>query len=463
MKFNSFRFILLSSLIVFLNSCLGTTADTTVISSDASFVSLTFAKNDSIPNIDKAVFTLSFDKNLNDSVIVNLDSLPYQTRIDSVYPTFTFKSTSAAILYFVNGDSALLDGTDTIKFNKVLKIRNIASDKSTSRTYKIKVNVHQVKPELYIWSKVSENLDSRNVISQKAIIINDTIRYYVSDGTSTYLYYSKDGYVWSSSITVSGLPNNVSFGDMTQFNGKLYLTQDGAKIYTSIDGINWTTKSIIDYNFKSLLFGLNAKIWAVTQSIADSKNYFASSTDGITWVVNTTVEFPVNFPVNDFASLSFASRTGKPKAIVVGGKSANGDVLKSNWSTENGTYWVDFSVESKSLDTLATGASIIAYDNKLLLFGIRNNAVKNHFKESNDEGLTWHMPDSIYNYLPADYQPRSYQSVVVFKPLVYDKSNPVLDPILKSNRIFIIGGKTSSTILSDVWTGKLNRKNFLRQ
>ena len=458
MKFNSFRFILLSSIVIFLSSCLGTTADTTVISSDASFVSLTFAKNDSIPNIQNAVFTLD----VNGKTIVNVDSLPYQTRIDSVFPAFKFTSTSAAYLHF-QGDSVLITGKDTVNFSQPKWIRNFATDKKTFKDYQIKVNVHQVKPELYIWSKVSDNLDSRNVISQKAIIINDTIRYYVSDGTSTYLYYSKDGYVWSSSITVSGLPNNVSFGDMTQFNGKLYLTQAGAKIYTSIDGINWTTKSIIDYNFKSLLFGLNGKIWAVTQSITDLKNYFASSTDGITWVVNTTVVFPVNFPVNDFAALSFASRTGKPKAIVVGGKSANGDVLKSNWSTENGTYWVDFSLESKSLDKLAAGASIIAYDNKLFLFGIRNDTVKNHFQESIDEGLTWHMPDSIYNYLPADYQPRSYQSVVVFKPLVYDKSNPILDPILKSNRIFIIGGKTSSTILSDVWTGKLNRKNFLRQ
>jgi len=35
--------------------------------------------------------------------------------------------------------------------------------------------------------------------------------------------------------------------------------------------------------------------------------------------------------------------------------------------------------------------------------------------------------------------------------------------ILQSNRIFIIGGKSGSTTFSDVWTGKLNRKNFLRQ
>jgi len=35
--------------------------------------------------------------------------------------------------------------------------------------------------------------------------------------------------------------------------------------------------------------------------------------------------------------------------------------------------------------------------------------------------------------------------------------------IEQSNRIFIIGGKNGVLNYSDVYTGKLNRKNFLRQ
>jgi len=48
MKFSPFKFILLASFIVFLTSCLGTTDTATTVSSDATFVSLTLAKNDSV-------------------------------------------------------------------------------------------------------------------------------------------------------------------------------------------------------------------------------------------------------------------------------------------------------------------------------------------------------------------------------------------------------------------------------
>ncbi|MHB9143129.1 MAG: hypothetical protein ACYC25_14760, partial [Paludibacter sp.] len=104
------------------------------------------------------------------------------------------------------------------------------------------------------------------------------------------------------------------------------------------------------------------------------------------------------------------------------------------------------------------------YDNKLLLFGMRNDLERSvaPLKESTDEGLSWQTPDSVYNYLPDTYNQRSYQSVIVYKPRIYSKSD-TKQQIEESNRIFIIGGKNGQNIFSDVWTGKLNRKNFLRQ
>ena len=168
MKFNSFRLLFLLSIIVLLSSCLGTT-DTTTLSTDPCFTSLKFAKNDSIPNINTAVFTLVYDATLNDSVIVNLDSLPYQTRIDSVYPTFSFKSSSVAYLVF-ESDSVQITGADTIDFSKPVKVRNIASDEKANRVYHIKVNVHQVEPELYVWNKLTDDIDTHSATSQKAIV-----------------------------------------------------------------------------------------------------------------------------------------------------------------------------------------------------------------------------------------------------------------------------------------------------
>lgn len=454
MKFTPFRLIALFSILLFISSCSDT--DKTTITTDGTFVSLTFEDNDTVKS---AVFTLVGD------TIVNIDSLPYQTPVNSLYPILGFKSSSTTYLTSIsNKDSVSISKAGAMDFSKPISIRNYASDKKTPKTYLIKVNVHTVEPKLYIWDKVSTNMDSHNATSQKAIILNDIIFYYQNDGSTTYLYTSTDGNSWSDPQTATGLPANTHLGDMTSFKNTLYLTQDNDIIYSSADGYNWTAKSIPDYSFKSLLFSLNDSIHAVTQSKTDSKYRFASSNDGITWIIRDKDSIPDNFPVRDFASVSFTYRNGKPKALLLGGYSKDDIQLKNRWSTENGTYWVDFSTENQTLETLAVGSSVIAYDDCLFVFGTDENNAKPFLKKSIDEGLSWQMTDSL-NRLPNAYQARTYQSVVVFKPKTYGKENSasLLPEIKASNRIFIIGGKENSTVYSDVWTGKVNHKNFLRQ
>ena len=452
MQFKQFRLFFFLSIIIFLSSCLGTNTPTAV-SSDASFVSLTFANNDSIPYLNSAKFTLDTDG----KTIVNLDSLPFKTRIDSVYPTFSFKSSGGAKLYFPPGykykkDSAGISGKDTVDFSQPVpvRVRNFASDAKTYKDYFIKVNVHKVDPELYIWSKITDNLNSVNAVSQKTVILNDKFFYYLNDGANSYLYNSTDGYTWTSA-TVSGLKPNAPLGSLIQFNGKLYLTQDGDKIYSTSDGSNWTSNSFTsaDYTFKSIMFGLNDSLRAVTQSKIDQIYRFASSKDGLTWIIRKNNIVPDNFPISDFASITFSTVTGKAKGLILGGYSVTGSFLKNNWSTEDGAYWIDFSTENNTLIALI-GGSLIRYDNKLLLFGQVDytfTSNKTYYKVSKDEGLSWDTPDTIRNVIPKSFPVRNYQSVVVDK----------------NNRIFIIGGKSGSTSLSDVWTGKLNRKSFIRQ
>ena len=437
MKFNSFKSVLFLLTVVILSSCLGTN-DPVVTSDDPSFVSLTFAANDSIPNIEDAVFTLIGD------TIQNVDSLPFNTRIDSVNPTFSFTSTYAAVI----NEKTYLTGTDTIDFSLPVKLKNFASDGIAFKEYIIKVNVHQVDPELYIYKKLTDISESVSIVNQKTVILNNKIFYFRNNGTTNYLSTSLDGSAWSS-MAVTGLPAAASLHDMLAFGGKLYLSH-GGNIYSSSDGSAWITAyTSSEYSLSALLFTLNGKMWSIAQSKNDQKYHFANSVDGGT--LNVIGVIPSDFPVSDFASVSFTSRSGKTKAIVVGGKSSTGATLKTNWSTEDGTYWLDFSADQNhSLDTLALGASVISYDKKLLLYGTENNigsSLKNHFKQSIDEGLTWQTPDSASNVLPVNYPARTYQSVVVDQ----------------SNRIYIVGGKSGSTVLSDVWTGKLNRKSFIIQ
>ncbi|MEI8271332.1 MAG: DUF6242 domain-containing protein [Paludibacter sp.] len=481
MQFNFFRSLFVLTAILILSSCLNTTS-VTVTSSDASFVSMTLAGNDSVK-------TAKFALDVTGTTIVNIDSLPYGTRIDSVYPTFSFKSTGGAKLHYPNPtgfkfkkDSAAVTGKDTVDFRQPsIWIRNYASDGKTYLNYNIQVNVHKVQPELYVWSKVTDNLSSVNATSQKSVILNDKFYYYLNDGSAAYLHTSTDGISWSSAVTPVGLPEGSALNDMIQFNGKLFMTQDRLNIYSSADGLNWTRKSVSSFNFKSLLFVLNGQLWAVVQSLNDATYHFATSTDGDVWNMIGTI--PQNFPVNDFSAVSISTVTGKSKVLVVGGYSVNGALLKNSWSSEDGIYWIDFSTENHSLDSLAAGVSIISYDKKLLLFGKYYLLNKQFYRESRDEGLSWQKPSLTYNQIRQGFVEKSAKTQK--DTLVYNYYEPhiyqsvVVD---KNNSIFLIGGYLDKLTLSikgdsrqrsadknaditpttDIWTGKLNRKSFAR-
>jgi len=468
MKFNFSRLILISILIVFLTSCLGTT-DVATYSANPCIKMLTFTANDSIPYLSTASFNLiESNPALKDSIIINLDSLPYKTRVDSVNPVFTFYSTGGAKLYFNpigykyhNKDSAILTGTDTVDFRQPVKIRNWSANGKVYKDYWINVNVHKVDPEFYNWSKLSEGISNVNATSQKAVILNDQIFYYQNDGSNSYLQTSMDGNSWYTK-TPSGLPANIPLTDITQFNGSLYMTRDGYNIYSSTDGITWSKQSLSLFTFKSLLFVLNNQLWAVVQA-SDASYHFATSSDGTVWAMID--EIPSNFPISDFASVTYTSPTGKAESIVIGGFSPSGHVLINRWSTQDGKYWVDFSNENHNLDTLGIGASVITYDKKLFIFGYKTDDGTTLFKVSKDEGLTWQIPDVLRNFLPVGFQTRFYPSAVVLKPLIVKgaQAASMKEQINESNKIFVIGGKSGTTVFSDVLEGKLNRVNFLRQ
>lgn len=465
MRTSFFKFLIIITIVSAFSSCLWDDEEVD-LSTDPTFVSLVFKENDSIPGLEDAVFTYEYDAALGDSVIVNLDSLPYQTRIDSVFPTFTFKSSAGAYLIQSDASSAtgldtvFITGTDTIDFNKVLRVVNYAANGKDSCSYRIKVNVHKVEPELYVWSKKVDQIYNHNGSVQKAIFFKNKFFFYVSSGVNNYLYTSTNAGNWMGE-TLSGLPNDdCNFRNIAIFKDKLYLVHQNGNVYTSADGYNWVTLNpgVAGYTIINLLFELDNQLWSVFRNQLTQKYYFGTSTDGASWAIDATI--PNNFPVMDFAALSFKSRTNKTKAIVLSGRDPEGNLLNSVWSVQKNVFdeykWVNFAVDNQSLDTMA-GASIINYDNKLLLFGgfkdRDDNLADKTYWESIDEGLSWRAADTVYNVIedmeiPLSYKSRSFQSVI------HDEL---------THNIYLFGGRTKDRVFTDVWVGKLNRLSFLRQ
>ncbi len=468
MKFNFLKFTFLLIIAISITSCdwLDTTSDVTT-SDKPYFVSLQFATDADNAGLSSAKFTL--EKEGNDSIIVNLDSLPFKTDISAVIPTFKFQSTFAAYVYRndslgVFKDSIALTGNDTLDFRRVFKVKNIASDGKAKTSYRIKVNVHTVETELYVWNNTFDNLYTHEGSVQKGTLFKDSIFLYVGSGLNNSLYRSKNGTQWGSKINVPTLPKEAALRDIQKFNNKLYLIHEGENLFSSSDGLIWTSTvfSNKDYNFINLLFELNGKLWAITKSKIDSKYRFAYTQDATNWDV--IGEIPANFPIGDFASLSFTSRNKKPKALIAGGFSINGTLLSNVWSTENGIYWVDFSRENSSFG-LRAGTSIIHYDDKLLLFGGMDdyaNVSESIYLESINEGLNWTVPDTTNNQIRQRIIKIAADNKADTTYVKYEKryqQSVILD---KNNSIILIGGRNKSTVFSDVWVGKLTRLGFAK-
>lgn len=448
-------------------------SDTTKTSTNANFISLKFsAANTADAAVSKAVFTLAWDAELNDSVIVNLDSLPVNTAIDSVIPTFSFYSSYVAVVYRKDGtgsivDSVALSGKDTLNFNNVVKIRNTATDQKTIKQYRIKVNVHKVEPNLYQWRKAVSELYTHTGNVQKALMLNNTIYFYNSTGLTTSLYTSTNGSDWSSRILVNDLPDNALLQNMVVFKNQIFLIHNDSLIYSTSNGTNWTKKSFqsSDYWFKNLLYDFSGKLWALVQTKSDSKYHFATSDTGSSWEIQLSTTVNDNFPVGGFAAVSFASRTKQPKVLVAGGYNKNGIMLNNVWSSLDGLYWIDFSKENTTFG-YRTGASLIYYEDKLLMFGGVNEAGKMQsllFMQSVDEGLSWKNIDTTYMPVREAYTFTRNDSTLKAYKKYYRRSNQsvVVD---KDKNIILVGGRDSiPQTFTDVWVGRLNKSVFLRK
>lgn len=423
-----------------LNSCLDKEYTTVETSDNATVLSLTFDENDSIPHLDEAEFIIDNDNNL----IYNKDSLPYQTRIDSVFPSFTFVSTAGAAL-IVDGDTVYLTGNDTVDFTvQPVKLINYASDGIHFKEYDIYVNVHQVEPELFVWTQLCEAVYQHEGSSQKALQKDGAFYVLVSSGLKNNLYVSEDASQWQAHA-VEGLPQNMDFRQALVFNGKFYVASEG-KLYASDDASVWNETSHSDYEFVNLLYVFNDELWAVVRNVQTGAITFAGSRDAQIWMEG--VALPEKFPISDYAAFTFESRTGKAKAMVMGGITAEGVVCNTRWCTEDGSLWVDYSVEQPEFGSLS-GAAVVYYADRLLMFGgvdANNQLFEGPILESYDEGLHWAAPDTTLNKLPDTYAVRTNQSAFVY-----------------GTSIYLFGGRTRTQVFSDMWKGKLNKMDFSQQ
>ena len=442
-------------------SCDKKDKDTTP-SSETKLIGITFAANDSFPGLKNASFTI--DLSTDTALVYNKDSLPVGTRIDSVVTTFYFSTTIGYALFSSDSDTTLITSADTLNFMpRPCHLRVLSEDMLHERNYNIFVNVHTVDPDLYVWKQTRESLFQGNC-DVHAENLNGTILLFTQDGIKTALYRTVNGDVWTGPLTPTGLPKGANVRQIIKGENNLYYAEDN-KLYTSADGQNWSSTDYSSHGFiiQNMLFYYNDSVWAVVSEPSSNKLAFATmAEDGVLSVQNQLgvindyyLLANEHFPISDFCAVTFYGKSGRKRAMIMGGYDAEGKALNSRWNLE----WIDidanrgfyrlenFTIEQPEF-TAITSAALVWYDEKMLLFGALEDSsdlVGHPVLESRDEGMNWTIPDSAQNKLPADYVVRQHQAIAV----------------TDDNAILLIGGQNRTKSFSDVWRGKKNSINWI--
>ena len=421
-------------------------------SSDARVNTFTFYTDTLNPGLTE--ITYKIDHSGDTGRIYCADSLRFGTRLDSVVPYVTYKATPGSATFYLPDTTIESTGVDTMNFNQSpIYLKVISSDLSNEQWYKISIYVHQADPELYTWEQLTESIFEPQNCVTKAFLTKDGFALFVNNGLATTLYQSKEGKTWTQTASqISSLPVPCYVRDIVQHHDTLYYI-DGGSLYYSTDLITWIKK---DYSSSSavpvtMLLSYNNQPWCVIQDSTSQQLMLATihidSICPLTNIAGTTNGYlPATFPISEFAALSFESSSERPRAMVVGGRDYNGNIVNSRWNLEyapnSGYRLKDFSISQPTFESL-TGVSIIQYDGKLLMFGGINNdlSLRSDILYSIDEGMNWLLPDTTKNQLPSMYDPKRYNQTV----LVDDSSN-----------IFIIGGQSNNQSFSDVYRGFLN-------
>ena len=397
---------------------------------------------DSVPGITRYVFYVDNFARL----IYNNDSLPYQTRIDSLVPSIVFFSSNGNV--FIN-DTMLWKPGDVLDFSRPLSLTNTSDDGKHQKKYRIRVNAHQINPDSMVMNVLSSRfptIAARN----KTISYNGLFKAFFAPDTGSVISYTStdQGLTWSADAPVSGLDDTIFIQSLTEFKGQYYLLGKQGRLYYSADLNQWSG-SADSTKVVSLFAKLEGRKFlsedALVGIVADNSGdlrfaRFEGESEG--WECGTAV--PENFPLCEYALTKYKTVTDVPYISLLGGKNASGALNGDSWSTMDGLYWIKVNTKPLHIEP-RQGASLFHYDDKMFYYGGLDSRglCDNTLYVSGNNGVTWSAADTLLQFYSIDGG-LAYQDIFVEE----------------GKYIWIFGGESGSNISNKVWKGNIHRKLF---
>ena len=384
--------------------------------------------------------------------IENLDSLPIRTLTDRVLVSVAFEGT----LLWRKADISTLEDTTWTAYNKndsidltdSLHFRVYAENTKSSRTYTVKVNIHQQQSDSTTWDSLGIVTALEPTTERKATVWNNklTILATQADGTLLCVQHplGTSG-EWAGQNTV-GTANAIPSTLQQQGNRLLLSTSDG-QVLESTDAITWSAASFPTLAGLRLVAASDDYVYA----LAAGRLY---RSNGATWDEEPLDDDASLLPTDQLNSVFYTLKNGMPRLILVGRK-AVADTHATIWakSWEKGTeaeegwmYYTPNNADKYRCPALRN-LCIVPYDNGLQALGGRSedgtHQALDVIRHSSDHGITWKTYDN--NDMNVDHALQKAAQAAQYITATADDNH----------FLWIVAG-------NQVWRGRINRLGFLR-
>ena len=442
------------------------------------------------PNISimKNLDSVYFSIDLEHGVVFNADSLPKGTKITKLIPKISYPSTVTAATITMSGGTNRV-GTvdyynspnDTIDFTGKVTLELKAGN--ISKTYLLKVNVHNVEADTIIWDNtaVAGTLPSRMPTpkAQKTVISDGSTVCLIeeSDGSLT-LSTSSDLFTgsWDKKAIEAGFSPDID--TFTATNGEFYMLSEEGNLYKSADAEQWEDCGV---QWSNIIGGYDNYLLGLIASGSDVST--VSYPEGL-----TVANLPANFPAWGYSKpiVNKSAWASNPVLMIFGGESVSGDYCNGAWAFD-GTKWTNL---ADRLLPAMYGVDVFPYYtylsastggereiSNLVAMGGRmaDGSINRDVYISYNNGLSW-VKGADYLQLPSVMEIGERCDIVTFdKPMEWDLSNnwKAIGPrrikyeidgdMVKWNcpYIFIFGGyREDGSLIEDINCGVLRRLTF---
>lgn len=198
------------------------------------------ANRDVMMNLDSVFFSID----LNHGVIFNADSLPMGTNITKLTPVISYASGCSAATIRMTGGAVrqgevdyLNNPNDSIDFTGNVTLTLTAQDGVSQATYRLKVNVHKIKPDSLSFDKeAASELPSRLEApkSQKSVAHGDGVLSMIEENNGTWTVATVyNGGVWRKREQT--MPFTPDVRSLVSDGAKLYILDADGDLYSSAD------------------------------------------------------------------------------------------------------------------------------------------------------------------------------------------------------------------------------------